>query len=339
MLLCLATLSLVGLPILAGSLAPGNQTDGRLARGRYLANGVGRCFWCHAPLNDANPATPRPESLGVGDILDPKAPVVAPNITPDAETGIGRWSDAEVIRAIREGFGRDGRMLRGDHPATYYSAMTDEDALAIVVYLRSLRPAHNSLPRSAPDHKRNDTVQRATPAWESAPRSPLDRGRYLVQLGECIGCHTTTTKAGAPFRELGFGGGRRFRVEKGIGNEVWPDPSFTPASRQALPSEAEFVTSANITRDPSGIAFYTKDVFIQTIRTGRVAGVRALSAAMPWVFFREMTDEDLGAIFDYLGTVPPVRHRVSNVDPPTFCPLCGRQHGLGELNAPPPIQP
>ena len=54
---------------------------------------------------------------------------------------------------------------------------------------------------------------------------------------------------------------------------------------------------------------------------------------MPWVFFREMTDDDLRAVFAYLGTLAPVRHRVSNFDPPTFCPLCGRRHGLGELNA------
>jgi len=71
---------------------------------------------------------------------------------------------------------------------------------------------------------------------------------------------------------------------------------------------------------------------VTTIRTGRVAGVRPLSSAMPWVFFRTMTDDDLKAIFAYLQTVPPVRHRVSNTDTPTFCPLCGRRHGLGELN-------
>jgi hypothetical protein len=45
-----------------------------------------------------------------------------------------------------------------------------------------------------------------------------------------------------------------------------------------------------------------------------------------------MTDDDLGAIFDYLRALPPVRHRVSNFDPPTYCPRCGRRHGLGELN-------
>jgi mono/diheme cytochrome c family protein len=332
-LMCLGTLSLVSLLALGGSRVSGSQGDGRLARGRYLVNGIGRCFWCHSPLNDGDPATPRPESLGAGDILDAKTPVNAPNITPDPETGIGRWSDADVVRAIREGTGRNGRLLRGDHPSAYYSVMTDEDAFAVVAYLRSLRPVHRSLPRSAPVRQRHETVQLATlPATESALRSPLDRGRYLAQLGECRGCHTTTTRDGRPFRGLEFGGGRRFRLENGFGNELSPDPSFTPAATRGASGEAKLVASANITMDPSGIAFYTEDVFIKTIRTGRVGGVRALSSAMPWVFFREMTDDDLAALFAYLNTVPLVRHRVSNFDAPTFCPLCGRRHGLGELN-------
>jgi hypothetical protein len=129
-----------------------------------------------------------------------------------------------------------------------------------------------------------------------------------------------------------FGGGRRFRVEKGVGNEFGPDQAFTAAAQRGLAGEAGLVASANLTPDPSGIAFYTRDVFIQTIRTGHVAGVRRLSAAMPGVFFRTMTDDDLGAVFSYLQGLPPVRHRVSNFDPPTYCPRCGRRHGLGELN-------
>ena len=314
---------------------PSAQTA-RVARGRYLANGVARCFWCHSALDNADPATPRPDRFGSGDILDPKTPVVAPNLTPDASTGIGRWTDAEVVRAIREGRGRDGRALRGDHPAAYYSVMTNEDAAAVVAYLRSLPPVTRSLPRSAPSTNRGRaTVQAMTPPATSASlRTTLDRGRYLVQLGECMGCHTTTTAEGQPFRALQFGGGRRFLVEKGYGNEVSGDRSFTAAAREGSPADDHYFASANISLDPSGIAFYTPDIFRQTIRTGRVGGVRRLSAAMPWVFFRAMSDEDLDAIFAFLASVPHVRHRVSNVDPPTFCALCGRRHGLGELNAP-----
>jgi len=94
------------------------------------------------------------------------------------------------------------------------------------------------------------------------------------------------------------------------------------------------VASANITQDPSGIPYYTEAIFIQTIRTGKVAGVRPLSAAMPWVFFRTMTDADLRDVFAYLRSVAAVQHRVNNADPPTWCPRCGRRHGLGEFNMP-----
>ena len=161
------------------------------------------------------------------------------------------------------------------------------------------------------------------PAQPSSLTTPLARGAYLVHLGECKGCHTPSHADGTPQLSLAFAGGRPFSVDKGIGNE---DNSEKPGPR---------FFSANLTPDPSGIPYYTPEIFIQTIRTGRVAGVRPLSAAMPWFFFRSMTDDDLRAIFAYLQAQPPVRHRIDNVDARTPCPLCGRRHGLGELNAPP----
>lgn len=193
-------------PALGADVAPGPAGQDRIARGRYLANGIARCFWCHSPLNDGDPATPRPELLGSGDVLDEKTPVNAPNLTPDLETGIGRWSDGDVVRAIREGLARDGRPLRGEHPYAYYSVMTDGDAAAIVAYLRSLRPIRRALPRSAPSRRSESTQRVVPPARDSDLTSPVARGRYLVQLGECLGCHTPTTKAGEPHRGLQFGG-------------------------------------------------------------------------------------------------------------------------------------
>ena len=306
-----------------------------VARGQYLANGIARCFWCHSPLDNSDPAVPRPETFGAGDVLDVKAPLVAPNITPDSETGLGNWSNHEIIRAVREGIGRDGRDLQG-HPANYYSVMTDEDGAAVVAYLRSLRPIHRRLPRSAPPLRQHERVQRPLPPAKAAALVlPTLRGAYLVHLGECVGCHTPAHADGNPFRELEFGGGRRFRLEKGYGVEVSSfDPTFPSASAasKAPLTTGPIVASANITPDPSGIPWYTEAIFIQTIRTGKVAGVRALSAAMPWVFFRTLTDADLRDIFAYLKTVRPVHHGVDNSDPPTFCPRCGRLHGLGKFN-------
>jgi len=92
------------------------------------------------------------------------------------------------------------------------------------------------------------------------------------------------------------------------------------------------VASANITSDPAGISYYTKEMFIQTIRTGTVGGVRELSSVMPWHYFRGMTDEDLSLIFTYLQSVKPVHHNVDNTEKPTYCRLCRQTHGLGEMN-------
>jgi mono/diheme cytochrome c family protein len=314
------------------------QTDsaGRIVRGGYLANGIARCFWCHSPLDSSDPVVPIPATLGSGNVL-----FNAPNITPDPETGLGRWTNWEIVRAIREGIGREGRELQV-HPSNYYSVMTDEDATAIVSYLRSLQPIRRMVVPSARSQRQHEPVQsRVPPAQTGSLLSPIQRGGYLVQLGECVGCHTPAKADGSPARELTFAGGRRFRVEKGDAVEFSFDPTFLSAAAVDAAAASEtgpIVASANLTQDPSGIPHYTEVIFIQTIRTGKVAGVRPLTAAMPWVFFRTMTDADLRDVFAYLRSVRAVQHRVNNSDPPTWCPRCGRRHGLGEFNTPWPVR-
>jgi hypothetical protein len=91
------------------------------------------------------------------------------------------------------------------------------------------------------------------------------------------------------------------------------------------------VTSANITPDASGIPYYDEALFLKVMRTGHV-GARKLNSIMPWGYFRNMTDDDLKAIFAYLRTLPPVQHRVDNTEAPTVCKLCGGRHGYGEMN-------
>jgi hypothetical protein len=91
------------------------------------------------------------------------------------------------------------------------------------------------------------------------------------------------------------------------------------------------VASANITPDPSGISYYKEALFVQTIRTGYVKA-RELNQIMPWWHYRNLTDDDLKAMFAYLRTLKPVKHRVDNTEPPTLCKLCGSRHGLGDRN-------
>jgi hypothetical protein len=82
-------------------------------RGRYLSHAVCECFECHSPLQDNDLVQPIAAKLGAGDILDKKTRHVAPNITPDEETGAGRWSDEQLVRAIRDGVGHDSPLPSG----------------------------------------------------------------------------------------------------------------------------------------------------------------------------------------------------------------------------------
>ena len=89
--------------------------------------------------------------------------------------------------------------------------------------------------------------------------------------------------------------------------------------------------AANITPDPSGIGYYDDALFMQAMRTGFVKA-RELSSIMPFGVYKNLTDDDLNAMFAYLRTVKPVKHRVDNTEPPTYCKLCGQTHGGGNQN-------
>jgi mono/diheme cytochrome c family protein len=329
--------------VLAASVALAARESGSpkygaaaIARGRYLAHAVCECFECHSPMQDNDLVLPVESKLGAGDILNRKTRLVAPNITPDPETGAGRWTDDQLIRAIRQGVSHDGRRLSVVMPYPTLSILTDEDVRAIVAYLRSLPPVRNSLPKWIP-------IRVAEPPAEPprAPATPSElatrkgRGAYLAHIARCGHCHSPRPATGSEHLrrfDMEFGGGRRFETKRYF-DELDDDPVRPPAEAARL-DPASFVTSPNITQDPSGIPYFDEAIFIRTIRTGRVAGIRPLSRAMLWFEFRKLTDDDLGAIFEFLRSVPPVRHRVNNADPPTYCPRCGRRHGLGELNPP-----
>lgn len=91
------------------------------------------------------------------------------------------------------------------------------------------------------------------------------------------------------------------------------------------------VASANLTSAPSGISYYNENIFLKVMRTGQV-GARQLNPIMPFSFYRGMTDEDLSAIFAYVHQLPPVKHRVDNTLPPTYCKICKQRHGAGDQN-------
>ena len=101
--------------------------------------------------------------------------------------------------------------------------------------------------------------------------------------------------------------------------------------RRGLARAVGDVTSVNITPDASGIGYYSESTFISAMRTGYV-GARELNQIMPYGEFKALTDDDLKAMFAYLKTLPPVKHRVDNSLPPTYCKLCKEKHGAGDQN-------
>src|SRR5947209_3739230 len=115
-------------------------TSQRLARGKYLVNGVLGCFGCHTDPDWSKPgAPPIAGREGSGHVWsDQMLPwLIAPNITSDRETGVGAWSDDTLARAIREGIGHDGRALFPSMPYPNYRWMPDEDLASVIVYLRT----------------------------------------------------------------------------------------------------------------------------------------------------------------------------------------------------------
>ena len=292
------------------------STPQRLARGQYLSNNLLGCFECHGEHEWTRHDAPLIESTrGVGYSEFPMAGlpgrVIPPNITPDPETGAGRWTDDMLARAVREGVAHDGHALFPFMAYPDFRYLSDEDLASVIVYLRSIPPIRKALPsteiispvkylmRSAPQ-----------PIAELVPEpdlsTPVKRGQYLVTVAGCRDCHTPQAK-GQPIRGLEFAGG--FILEGPWGR----------------------VASANITPDSSGISYYDEALFMEMIHTGYVKA-RMINQIMPWEDYRRLTDEDLKGIFAYLRTLKPVKHRVDNSEPPTYCKLCGSSHGAGNQN-------
>jgi hypothetical protein len=290
-------------------------TPHRLERGRYLMTSVNGCLLCHSERDWTSPGFPvKPGTEGGGrSWADEGLPwVTAPNITSDADTGAGNWTDDALARAIREGISHDGRSLFPLMPYQQYKYMSDEDLASIIVCIRTLKPLRRRLPATRVPFPMNRFINRVPePIIEPVPEpdrnNPIAYGDYLVRLGACRKCHTPTDSQNQPIPGMNFAGG--FVLTGPYGR----------------------VASANITPDASGIPYYTEELFLDMMRTGRVKA-RKIHDAMPWIGYAREADEDLKAVFAYLQTLTPVKHRVDNSLPSTDCPRCEHRHGAGNQN-------
>jgi hypothetical protein len=299
------------------------RTPERLARGKQLTEGLLQCFVCHSDRDwKSYGAPPVKRILGAGHVFWEETDgtrLVAPNLTPDVETGAGSWTDDMLARAIREGIGHDGRVL---HPQMWYASfrnLSDEDLASVVVALRALPPVKRRLPHTRLSPKRYADLEAreefgplTKPVPEPDRSDPVAYGKYLVRAADCQGCHTAFE---APLNPGLFGGGNLVSRESGSGL-----PKLTVISR-------------NITADPSGIPYYDDALFIEAMRTGKVRA-REISPIMPFIVFGRLPDAELSAMFAYLKTVPPVAHVVDRAEAEAPCAMCGQTHGGGRYNKP-----
>jgi mono/diheme cytochrome c family protein len=275
----------------------GAIAETQIERGGYLVNTIMACGNCHTPRDaDGKSIAERAFSGGL-TFTTPAFIATAPNITPDVETGIGSWSDAEIKRALVEGMRPDhGRLagvpLAAIMPANFYRALLPDDLDAIVTYLRTVKPIRNQAPD--PVYKapvRRDSYPDAEAGFNKAMfADPVRRGAYLVTIGHCMECHSAWSRGVFDFKN-GLGrGGRVFPAREG-------SPAGTPAS-----------VAANITSDPAaGIGGWTDQEIGRAITHGIARDGRTLKPPMAYAFYAGLKQADLADIIAYLRTVPPLQ--------------------------------
>jgi mono/diheme cytochrome c family protein len=271
--------------LLACSSVAAAAEDGAVARGAYLAAAAG-CDQCHTDgkNNGAAYASGRAMDTAFGTI-------VTPNITPDRDTGIGGWSEADFIRAMRWGIAPDGTHYVTAFPFPYFAGLTDGDLADLKAFLDSLTPV--SRPRiggaaSLALFARARAAIGAAIAANSGPSSPpskddkIMRGAYLVAtVGHCGDCHTPLTWLGAPDAD-------RYLAGSHGGLEGRRAPNITPDKK-------------------SGIGSWSEDDIASLLKDGGTPDGDFVGGSMAEIVRNStrLTDDDRRAIAAYLKTLPP----------------------------------
>ena len=273
-----AALGATAIPAWGGQPSPAQDL---ITKGKYVFATAGGCA-CHTP-----PGAPGLNSGGQ-KFAGPFGVVYSRNITPDKGTGIGRWKDAQVVNAVRRGERPDGTRLFPIHPYEYMSHMADDEAFALVAYLKSLKPVRHKVP--ARELKVPVPAIPVPDAPKVAPMGGMARGEYLVKgPSHCGDCHT-------PYR---------------------PDGSQDLSKFLAGGPGPEGTTPSNITPAPiTGIGRWTEEQIAHLIRTGERPNAGPVGSLMHVVIqgssvgYKDMTPADALAIAQYLKTVPAIDNKV-----------------------------
>ncbi|PAY06765.1 alcohol dehydrogenase [Bradyrhizobium sp. UFLA03-84] len=273
---------MVGALVASGGAAvsAGLQDFAAIERGRYLANAAD-CGSCHTvPGSGQRFAGGRP-------IETPFGVLVAPNITPDRETGIGAWSDEEFDAALRQGLRRDGKRLYPAMPYPYFTRMSRQDTKDIRAYLSTIAPVHNTVAANKLPFPLN--IRTGMFAWDRLYFSPgefranpdksieWNRGAYLVQgPGHCGACHTPKTL---------FGGDKASASLQGYTLQGWVAP--------------------DITSGEGPLASWPADDLAQYLKTGhnRFAAAAGLMGEVVDFSTSKLSDADVKAMATYLKDI------------------------------------
>ncbi|HEY6723640.1 MAG TPA: c-type cytochrome [Polyangiaceae bacterium] len=313
--LALATLVVVSLLLYMSTARPDSRpassvkvaaTEQLKTRGAYLVNHVVACLGCHSK-RDWNlfgaPIVGHPGSGGscFNERWGMPGRVCPPNITPDKASGLGAWTDGEIMRAIREGVDRHGEALFPMMPYGAYRNLSDADTEAIVVYLRSLKRRKAEVEKSDLDFPASFFITLG-PAPLSGPVTAPAQGKtaaygaYLATIAGCKECHTALDSSHRPLVGKEFAGGRTFKSPFGE------------------------VRSPNLTPHATGLGSWNEEAFVKRFQAYRDQASATpvhpgKNTPMPWLEYAGMTAEDLGAIFAYLKQLSPVDQRIE-VRPP-----------------------
>ena len=276
-----ATAVLVAMKTVVATV-PDSQAFGQIERGRYLAIAAD-CVACHTVLDVGKPFA------GGRSIETPFGNIVAPNITPDRDTGIGAWTDEQFDNAVRRGIRPNGERLYPAMPFTAYTKMSREDVLAIRAYLKTVAPVQNQVVTNTLPFPFN--IRAAMRVWNALyftegefkpdPQKSAEwnRGAFLVQgPGHCAACHTPKSFLGAD---------KTSEYLRGSYLQGW----FAP----------------NITNDPrTGLGHWSASDVATYLKTGHNRATAATGPMAEAVKYStsQMTNSDLAAIATYLKSVP-----------------------------------
>ncbi len=201
-------------------------------RGAYLVNSVMVCHNCHTPRGPQGLDLSRALSGGSQVFDEPAFKVTGSNITPDKETGIGNWTDAQLKHFLVSGVRPNGTATAPIMPTAFYTVLTNRDLDALTAYLRSVPPVHHETP--APEYRIASKPQTPTYAGKQAGEAELadklGRGRYLLTIAHCLECHTPEGPSVVhDFAAASGKGGRTFRGP--WGESISPNITSDSASR------------------------------------------------------------------------------------------------------------